>query len=393
MSGAPERARTIGLLERLVAIDTQNPPGREAEAAALLADEMRALGLAVESREFAPGRVNVAGRLENGPGPVFAFNTHTDVVPAGEGWTTPPLRLAERDGRLYGRGACDAKGQIAAIMAAVRMLAERRRHWRGTVLAVFVADEETGSLGAKDYARGRPRIDYAVIGEPTSNAVVTAHKGSVRPLIRVTGKSAHTGTPDLGVNAIFKAAHLLRLIEAQHAEVRQRAHPLCGRASLTVPRIAGGVAENIVPDECEFSLDRRMVPGESEEAALAEIRALIERARAEAGVEAEIVGFRPTTGAPAETPAEAPIVKAALAAARAHGVAIDGVKGFMGACDMVHFAGVGASAVVLGPGDLAVAHKPDECVAIDELLTASLVYRDLALAMLAEAGARGRGAM
>jgi succinyl-diaminopimelate desuccinylase len=106
---APDVARLTGLLERLVAIDTQNPPGREVEAAALLASELEAVGFATEIRPVADGRANVVGRIDNGDGPCFAFNSHMDTVPVGGGWTSDPFRLTERDGKLFGRGACDAK--------------------------------------------------------------------------------------------------------------------------------------------------------------------------------------------------------------------------------------------------------------------------------------------
>lgn len=114
------------------------------------------------------------------------------------------------------------------MVESVRLLAADKGAWQGSLLAVFVADEEAASEGAKHYAKSRPKIDSAVIGKPTGNAVVTAHKGSVRPRIRVVGETAHTGTPDLGVNAIYKAAALVRLIEVHHETLRERTHPLCG---------------------------------------------------------------------------------------------------------------------------------------------------------------------
>ncbi|MGH6953912.1 MAG: M20/M25/M40 family metallo-hydrolase, partial [Alphaproteobacteria bacterium] len=191
-----DEARMAVTLERLVALDTENPPGRELEAARFLAAELESLGLSVDSKEFSPGRANVWGRLENGPGPVFCFNSHIDVVPAGEGWSRAPFKLVEQDGRLYGRGACDAKGPIVAMLEAARLLAAAADSWRGTLLLVFVADEEVASLGAKDYVKDKPGIDFAVIGEPTSNAPVIAHKGSLRPIVRVAGRTAHSGTPE-----------------------------------------------------------------------------------------------------------------------------------------------------------------------------------------------------
>ena len=380
---SPDPSRLVADLARLVAFDTQNPPGNEHEAALFVQHRLAEAGFAGTIDTLAPGRSTVEARLSNGEGPVLAFCTHLDVVPVGEGWSQDPFRLHEAGGLLYGRGACDAKGSLAAMLEALRLLAACRDAWRGTVLGVFVTDEEVGSAGARRYAAHRPKIDHAVIGEPTNNGIVIAHKGSLRPLVRVHGTATHSGTPDLGRNAIFDAGRLCGMIRTFHADtLRHRTHKLTGSASLTVTRIAGGIADNIVPDRCELLLDRRMIPGEDEAGATAEIEALLARAAAEHGVQAEILELRPTTGGAAETAPDRPVVQAAIAAARLHGVADLVPRGFQGACDLVHFRTLGAEGVVLGPGSLAVAHKPDECVPKDELLAASLIYRDLALALL-----------
>ncbi|MBH0238647.1 M20 family metallopeptidase [Methylobrevis albus] len=382
MTTAPDAARMRRDLAALVAIDTQNPPGFEAEAAAVVGDLAGAAGFATETAEYAPGRTNVVCRLENGAGPVFAFNTHMDVVPVGDGWSSDPFTLTERDGRLYGRGACDCKGPLASMLEAMRMLASDRSAWSGTLLGVFVADEEIASEGAKAYAATRPAIDYAVVGEPTSNTVFSAHKGGLRPRVKVHGRSCHSGTPHLGENAIFRAGELMTLIAEHHdTVVSKRTHPLVGPASLTVTRIAGGHADNVLPGSCEMLLDRRMVPGEDEAEVIAEITALLADAERRTGLRAEIVGYRATTGAATETAGDAAIVQASLAVCRANGIAAPGPFGFQGGCDLVHFRSIGAEGVVIGPGDLAVAHKSDEFVPADEFVTSSLIYRDVALAM------------
>jgi acetylornithine deacetylase/succinyl-diaminopimelate desuccinylase family protein len=380
---SPDVARMKRELADLVAIDTQNPPGHEALAAQFLRGLLMTDGFEVTLQEYKPARINVVARLENGAGPVFAFNTHMDVVPAGDGWSSDPFVLKETDGRLYGRGACDCKGPLAAMLEAMRMLAAERAAWSGTLLGVFVADEEIASEGAKFYASTGPKIDAAVIGEPTSNATFTAHKGGLRPVVRVHGVSAHSGTPHLGENAIYRAGELLGLIVEHHEKVvRHRTHPLVGAASLTVTRMNGGHADNVLPSACDLLLDRRMVPGEDEEAVKREIGDLLALARERFGVRAEIVGYKATTGGPTETALDTTIVQASLATSRAHGVARPGPFGFQGCCDLVHFRKLGAQGTVIGPGDLAVAHKPDEFVPVDEFVTASLIYRDVAKAML-----------
>jgi acetylornithine deacetylase/succinyl-diaminopimelate desuccinylase len=382
----PDRARMTGDLERLVAFNTENPPGREVEAARFLADRLAVAGFDIALSEFMTGRVNVVARLDNGPGPVFAFNSHIDTVPAGDGWTSDPFRLVERGGRLVGRGSCDAKGPIAAMVEALRLLAADRASWSGTLLGVFVADEETESRGAKSFATGRPRIDQVVIGEPTSNTTYTAHKGSLRPVVRVHGVTAHSGTPHLGENAIYKAGRLLGLIAEHHeTHVCKRCHPLVGSASLTVTRISAGIADNVVPDRCDLLLDRRMVPGEDEEAVKRELYGLLDTAWAEFGVRAEIVAFQPTTGGPTETALSEPIVAACMEAATGNGYPHDAPQGFQGGCDLVHFRSLGAVGTVLGPGSLAVAHKPDEFVPVEEFVASARIYGDVALRMLRSA--------
>jgi acetylornithine deacetylase/succinyl-diaminopimelate desuccinylase family protein len=377
----------VGRLKRDLAVfvgfDTQNPPGREAELAVFVCDLLAAEGFEVTLQEYQAGRVNLIAKLANGRGPVFALNTHMDVVPAGEGWSSDPFELREADGRLYGRGACDCKGPLAAMVESLRMLAANPAAWSGTLLGVFVADEEIASEGAKFYVATSPRIDYAIVGEPTSNATFTAHKGSLRPVVRVHGVPGHSGTPDLGENAIYRAGELLGLIREHYEKViRHRSHPLVGEASLTVTRISGGHADNVLPGSCDLVLDRRMIPGEDEEAVRGEIEALLRLAHERFGLRAEIVDYRATTGGATQTAPDEPIVQASLAAGRAHGVVEAGPFGFQGACDLVHFAGIGAKGVIIGPGALSVAHKPDEFVPLDELVSACLIYRDVALAML-----------
>src|SRR5687767_14917204 len=137
----PDCERLVATLARLVAFNTENPPGREIEAAQYIAHELSSLGFATDLKEIAEGRPNIAARFDNGAGPVFAFNSHMDVVPAGSGWTSDPFRLRRNNGHLIGRGACDAKGPIAGMIEATRMLCAARDRWSGTLLAVFVADE------------------------------------------------------------------------------------------------------------------------------------------------------------------------------------------------------------------------------------------------------------
>jgi acetylornithine deacetylase/succinyl-diaminopimelate desuccinylase family protein len=381
MTTEPDVQRLAGLLERLVVIDTQNPPGREEESAALLAAELDAIGFATETRPLAEGRANVLARLDNGAGPCFAFNSHMDTVPVGGGWTSDPFRLTERDGKLYGRGACDAKGSIAAMLEAGRLLAAGRDGWRGTLLLAFVADEEIDGGGTRALVKQEPHADFVVVGEPTNNAVFSAHKGCLRPIVRAHGKAAHSGRPELGVNAIIAAGRLMSIFDERDRELRDQTHPLVGHASLSVTRISGGVADNVVPEACEMTLDRRLLPGETIDDALAELHAMLTRANREHGVEAEVASIRTAAG-PTETAVDHPLVREAVAISRRHGVTFPQPGGLTGGCDLVHYRNAGAVGIVLGPGSLDVAHQPDEYVPVDDLRRAALIYRDIAAAIL-----------
>jgi succinyl-diaminopimelate desuccinylase len=382
MAAPVDRQRVLERLERLIAFNTENPPGREIEAIQYLADTLKASGMRVQIDEFDPGRANIVARLENGGGPTFAFNSHVDVVPAGGGWTSDPFKLVSRDGQLYGRGACDAKGQVACMVEALDLLARSRDQWSGTVMGVFVADEEVASRGARSFVARNPKIDFCVIGEPTSNAVVIAHKGSMRPLVRVNGITAHSASPEKGINPLYKAAELLRMITQLHAELQASSHPLLGPPSLTVTRLNGGHADNVTPEYCDLLLDRRMIPEESEADVRRQIEGLLAHAKEAHGVDAEVISYLPTTGGATETKPDQPIVVAALKCSRQHGVASTAPYGLQGACDLVHFRSAGAQGVVLGPGRLEVAHKPDEFVPEDELIQACLIHRDIVLALM-----------
>ncbi len=384
MIALPQAPRLLTTLSDLVAIPSENPPGGERGVAAYIRDRLAPLGFSVRLEEYAPDRFNVEAVMSNGPGPVFAFNTHMDTVPAGDGWTSDPFVLAERDGRLYGRGSCDCKGPLAAMLEALHLMAEDRANWSGTLMGVFTGDEEVASEGAKHYCATSPaRIDMVVVGEPTGNTTFSAHKGSFRPRVRVLGKAAHSGSPHLGENAIFAAGQLMPRIAAYHEEVLAgRSHPLVGSPSLTVTRISGGHSDNVIPDACELLLDRRLIPGETDDTAMAEIEALLATAQAELGVRSEIIGKNATTGGAAETAREALIVQISMAACREAGVADPGPFGFQGACDLVHFIDAGATGTVIGAGDIRVAHKPDEFVPKDEFIISSAIYGSIAQRVL-----------
>jgi acetylornithine deacetylase/succinyl-diaminopimelate desuccinylase family protein len=366
------------MLVDLVRIRSQNPGEDERAAAAYVADRCRALGLETAVVDALPGRPNVIARLKGEkPGPVVALNTHIDTVPASGGWTVDPFGGEVRDGRVYGLGSGDAKGQVVAMLGAVEALVATKTPFAGEIVLTAVADEEMGSRGSREVVKGM-KADYAIIGEPTRLRVAIAHRGSVRPRIVVHGKSAHSSTPKLGVNAVFKMRKVLEALERYVDGLDAIRHPLIGHPSGTVTLIKGGHKESAVPDRCEIVLDRRMVPGESQEQVVGDIEGVLRSvSAADPEVKVEIEGYLLTSGPPSETPRDARIVTEATAAvAEATGRQPD-VYGAGFGCDMTHFRAIGAEAIVVGPGDIDRAHTADEWLGVDELADGARVYAAL----------------
>lgn len=384
MAGAETTgADTVALLERLVAVDSTNPGGDESGAAGVLADVLRAVGASVEIEEYAPGHVNLVAEVRFGDGPRVMFNSHLDVVPAGSGWSSDPFVPVVRDGRLYGRGAADAKGSLAAMAGAFVDIVHAGATARGTLVFTAVGDEEVGSTGARTLV-DTLRADACIVGEPTGLRLLAAHKGSLRPVIEVIGRGAHAAAPHNGVNAITGTAALLGALDDYGRRLAERVHPLTGSPTLTPVLIEGGQAPNAVPEKCTLTIDRRMVPGETADGARDEIDDLLaEFNRTHSPVTARIAALAPSTGGPSETAVDDPFVVACRGALREAGES-DDVGGLVVNCDMTTFRGAGIPTVVFGPGGLEVMHAADEFVPLDQLERARVAYRAMAERALAE---------
>ncbi|MCX7826778.1 MAG: M20 family metallopeptidase [Verrucomicrobiae bacterium] len=376
--------RTLG---ELVAINSINPalPGGVADAegrvCAWIADFCRKHSLEFETMEVAPGRPNllvrVPGRDERR---ALLLEAHTDVV-AVEGYRGEPFTPFVREGRLYGRGACDTKASLTAMLHT--MLVLKQQPPPVTVYLLAAMSEEIDCLGIKHFVEHwLPRLDGttflgAVVGEPTGFEIVRAHKGSLRWKIVTRGRAAHSARPDLGVNAIHKMAGVIRAIEDQILpQLARRTHSLLGPPTMNIGVIQGGVQVNFVPDQCWIEVDRRLLPGETSESILAELDAVLDPLRRndpDLTVEHQGAKFDP----PLETPAEADIV---LAAARVVDRAL-GRHAIVGApycTDASKLALAGIPTIVLGPGHIAQAHTTEEWVELRQVEQAVALYLGIA---------------
>ncbi|HST54205.1 MAG TPA: acetylornithine deacetylase [Pyrinomonadaceae bacterium] len=298
----------------------------------------------------------------------LALVGHTDTVPFDAAWAEA-LALTEREGKLYGRGACDTKGFIAAALAAIEGT-DLSRLARPLAL-VLTADEEVGCLGAKRLAESKPfRVRHAVVGEPTSLQPMRAGKGYCLADVTVRGREGHSAYPHLGASAITRAARLITRVEKISDELKRDAHEAFDppHTTVNVGTIAGGTAKNIIAGECRFTLEWRPVPGQRPEHVAELVAREVEALRSEdTDFDCDVRVTRLDAGA--ETPADAPLVRALeeLTGKPAGTVSFG--------TEAPQLAELGADAVVFGPGDIRVAHRTGEFVHASELVEAVSILR------------------
>ncbi|MBL9126198.1 MAG: M20/M25/M40 family metallo-hydrolase, partial [Verrucomicrobiales bacterium] len=271
--------------------------------------------------------------------------------------------------RVWGRGACDTKGSVAAMLTAVLDLARAGSRPATTeILFAGLVDEENQQMGSRRLSGSGPRADLGIVGEPTRLEVVTAHKGDVWARLETRGKAAHGARPDLGINAVRIMARVVEWLEGDYAAslARRPAHPLLGRPTINVGRIVGGTQPNIVPDRCTIEVDRRTVPGETESGAKREIAAFLKSR----GARVRLVDMKGVGAPPLETDPDLPWVRDFL---RATGHTRP--KGVTYFCDAAILAQGGTPCVVFGPGDIAQAHTADEWISIASLERGTAMLR------------------
>lgn len=361
----------VKIASKLIQINSENPPGREFDIASFVADESVKLGMKTVIDRFENSRANVIGIYgEEYQSPSIMLNTHLDTVPAGDRqkWSFPPFGGEIREGRICGRGAVDAKGILASFLGALKELAEGGWPTKGRIILAAVADEEVEGKGTKKLISSGLRTDYAIVGEPTSLYVCTAHKGRLVIEVEFHGRSVHASTPLKGVNAIYYASRFIG--EIQKIKFQEK-HCLLGSPTSTVTMIKGGVKDNIVPDKCTVTLDLRVLPSTEPDGVLRTLKKIIQEKVSRKYFQVRVSKWTP----PAETRPNNPLVRVAQESVKEVAGKRVIVKGFQATCDMSFLVNqAGIPTIILGPGTIEKAHAVDEAVEVQELVKAAKIY-------------------
>jgi acetylornithine deacetylase/succinyl-diaminopimelate desuccinylase-like protein len=401
----------VETLQRLIQTPSVNPMGRdvagpeygESRLTDLLVELCQQQGWRWLRRQVHPNRDNLLAWIDGAPSPqdggeLLLWDVHQDTVPV-DGMSVGPFAGERRDGRVYGRGACDVKGSMAAMLAALSRLSKKAepspnpslrgrgiQNARPTIVLACTVNEECGYTGAQELSRmwsdGQEadfiprRPDAAIVAEPTGLKVVVAHQGQVRWRCHTIGRAAHTSRPDAGINAIYAMSGVVQAIERHHDELSSEApsHPLCGRPSVCVSTIRGGVAINTVPEHATIAIDRRLAPGESPAAAYNSLMAHIAENVDLRGCQIQHdPPFMQSVGLSDES--NRSLGKRLAAVVRENGRACE-LAGVPFGTDAAAISAAGVPTVVFGPGSIDQAHTADEFISVDELqLSTEIFYR------------------
>lgn len=367
------RDRLTEILRDLIAIPSPFPPGDSVAISAYAAGRLRAAGYRTEVLAEAPGVDNVVGRLGEG-GPQLVFNAHSDTVAVGDRslWSSDPYQAEMRDGRIHGLGAGNCKGSMAVQLWLAEEIARRGGPARGTLAFTFVADEENlGPHGMAFLRRaGHVRPDILILGAQTENQMIVAERGVLWARVTTSGRAAHAGNPAAGDNAILRLVRLLGTLETQLKPRLDARRDGDMQSTINVGLIDGGANANVVPARAGMTIDRRLLPGEKVEDALAELHAILEAAGEPAGSWAlerltGTNGFRAGADGPGVT-----ALAAAIAARSGHPARLLNATGVS---DGRYFADDGIEIVNFGPGSGAEGHAANESVPLSQMVESAII--------------------
>ncbi len=369
-----DTSRLLRLVEELVAANSENPPGQEAQAARVLREHVEQHGLSCTSvgPEKRPNLIISNGDFH---GAELVLHGHLDTVPAGprDSWSHEPFHCEYVGDRLYGRGTCDMKGPLAAM--AETLIEYAGEGHSKPLLMLATSDEESGSSGADEVAASKALtgVRYGICGEPTSLEVLVGEKGMLWVRVIAEGKSAHASRPDEGINAINLCMDALKVLN-------NRGYPfepdrLMGKPTMSIGMINGGIKINVVPDRCEALIDMRLVKGQGTQSTLEQMTKRLEAAGLSDRVRVEYVHGLPAV----ITPVDAEIVSTTVdAVEKVTGQVQRPRSATFGTDCSVLQPKIGILNVICGAGSIEQAHQPNEYISVKQLISSVEVYLHVA---------------
>jgi len=356
----------IELTQQLIRINSENPPGNEREIAKFIKDFLEDLKISAELIEFEKNRFDLIASIGNGKG--MMLNGHMDTVPAGEKWKYDPFEGKIVDGKLYGRGSSDMKGGLASILAAVKNLS--KENFKRKLLLTFVADEESLAKGSIFLIKNRKDIlkdiKYGIMAECTNLNARIAQKGIVKVKVKFKGKAAHGSKPELGDNAIYKAADFIQEVRKLIEQLKKRRNILLGSGTINVGTIKGGTKINVVPDFCDVEIDRRIITGETPKIAIGQLRKILNKLKLRADIEVS------KSRLPMQLNKNLELIRILQNITKTRFI---GESGYTEA--ELFYRDAGIPCFSFGPGISELAHVTDEYVPIKNLQKATKIYEQL----------------
>lgn len=358
----------IELTQELIRINSENPPGNEKQVVKFIKDFLDDLKIPTEIIEFEKDRVNLIASIGSGNG--LMLNGHVDTVPVGdlENWKYGPLEGKILNGNIYGRGSSDMKGGIAAILAAVKNLS--KENFKKKLLLTFVADEEVSLRGSKYLIENRKEIfkdiKYGVTAECNDLNLTIAQKGITDIKIKFKGKAAHGSRPELGDNAIYKAAEFIQELRKLIEQLKNKKNPMLGSGTINVGVIKGGTKVNVVPDYCEIEIDRRLIPTETPLIAVNQIKTLLKKLKLKADVELGVNRL------PFQISKDFELIKILNKISKFRTIGESGYTEIE-----LYYRDAGVPSITLGPGLKSQAHVANEYIPIKNLQKATKIYEEL----------------
>lgn len=361
------------LLKKLIQAESTQEKG-ELAAAEVISTEFDKSSIESRIDTWGNNRANVVTHIKSAKnGPALLFACHLDVVGPGETpWKFPVFDAVESNGRIYGRGATDMKGGTASIITAIRRIVDSGLQLQGDLIFTAVAGEETDSCGAKKFVANHenlPELAGVVIPEPTDFSIITSHRGMFWIEIVTRGKTAHSSTPEQGINAILSMNLVLN--ELRNYQIPVEPHPVLGRCSMSINTVTGGKAMNVVPDKCSIGIDIRTLPGQNENDVISDIKKIFSKLKSEnQDFDAEVMKKRSIESL--ETDNNCDFVRKFCSA-----VDIDKIESVGYTTDGPVFKSLGAPIVIFGPGKPHLCHKPDEYIEVTDIEKAVEYYTNI----------------